>query len=240
MALSPGGDRLVFVALAADGTSRLWVRKFDAVDDRLVFVALAADGTSRLWVRKFDAVDSRLIEGSDGARFPFWSPDGNSIAYFAQNQLKRIAADGGIPQAICDVVLGSRGGAWNKDGVILFSSFGQPLRYVPDTGGVPLPASALDESRQDQNHAWPVFLADGRRFLYLALSKDPAQNGLFQGALGSMAARRVAAAESNVAIVGSSLVSMSKGLLTAHEYDPARLQIQPAAGAHHHRGGNRL
>ena len=56
----------------------------------------------------------------------------------------------------------------------------------------------------------------------------PAQIGLFQGSLGSTAARRIAAAESNVAIVGSSLVSLNKGHLTAHEYDPVHLQIQPA------------
>jgi len=195
---------------------------------RLVFVALAADGTRNLWVRRFDAVESRVLEGSRDAHYPFWSPDGSSIGYFAHNKLKRIAEGGGVPQTICDVVLGGRGGTWNRDGVILFSSFGSPLQYVPDTGGVPKPASELNQSRQDRGHAWPVFLGDGRRFLYLAFSDDPAHTGLFQGTLGSTAARRIAAAESNVAIVGSSLLSLNKGLLTVHEYDPVRLHIQPA------------
>ena len=66
--------------------------------NRLVFVALAADGTRHLWVRRFDAVESRLIEGSEDAHYPFWSPDGSSIAYFAHNKLKRIAEAGGVPQ----------------------------------------------------------------------------------------------------------------------------------------------
>ena len=196
--------------------------------NRLVFVAIAADGTRNLWVRRFDAVESRLVEGSEDAHYPFWSPDGSSIAYFAHNKLKRIAEGGGVPQALCDVVMGTRGGTWNRDGVILFSSFGQPLRQVSDTGGVPLAASELNQSRGDLTHAWPVFLGDGRRFLYLAFGNDPAQIALFQGSLGSTAARRIAAAESNVAIVGSSLVSLNKGLLTAHAYDPVHLQIQPA------------
>ena len=116
--------------------------------NRLVFVTIAADGTRNLWVRRFDAVESRLIEGSEDAHYPFWSPDGSSIAYFAHNKLKRIAEGGGVPQAICDVVLGTRGGTWNRDGVILFSSFGQPLRQVSDTGGVPLAASELNQSRE--------------------------------------------------------------------------------------------
>ena len=196
--------------------------------NRLVFVALAASGTRYLWVRRFDAVESRLLEGSEDAHYPFWSPDGSSIAYFAHNKLKRIAEGGGVPQAICDVVMGTRGGTWNRDGVILFSSFGSPLQQVPDTGGVPRPVTELNPSRQDLTHAWPVFFGDGRRFLYLAFSNDPAQTGLFQGSLGSTATERIAAAESNVAIAGSSLLSLNKGLLTAHEYDPVRLQIQPA------------
>jgi Tol biopolymer transport system component len=196
--------------------------------NRLVFVALAPDGTRKLWLRRFDSVDSRLIEGSEGAHHPFWSPDGTSIGYFVHNKLKRISESGGVAQEICDVVLGARGGTWNRDGVILFSSFGNRLQYVPDTGGVPMPASELEPSRQELTHSWPVFLDDGRRFLYLALSNDPAQTALFQGSLGSTAAQRVAAAESNVAIAGSSVLSLNKGLLTAHEYDPVRGQIQPA------------
>ena len=70
---------------------------------RLVFVAISADGNSRLWLRRFDAVESRPIDGSDGAHHPFWSPDGRSIAFFAHNKLKRIAEAGGLPQDICEV-----------------------------------------------------------------------------------------------------------------------------------------
>ena len=95
--------------------------------NRLVFVALAADGTRNLWVRRFDAVESRLIEGSEDAHHPFWSPDGTSIGYFAHNKLKRIAEAGGVPQDDLRCRAGARGGTWNRDGVILFSSFGHAI-----------------------------------------------------------------------------------------------------------------
>ena len=88
------------------------------------------------------------IDGSDGAHRPFWSPDGRSIAFFAHNRLKRIAEAGGLPQDICEVGWGEGSGTWSREGVILFSAFGQALSRVAETGGLPTPATALDPSRQ--------------------------------------------------------------------------------------------
>ena len=111
---------------------------------RLVFVAISADGNSRLWLRRFADVESRVIDGSDGAHRPFWSPDGRSIAFFAHNRLKRIAEAGGLPQDICEVGWGEGSGTWSREGAILFSAFGQSLSRVAETGGVPTLATALD------------------------------------------------------------------------------------------------
>ena len=193
---------------------------------RLVFVAISADGNSRLWLRRFADVESRLIDGSDGARHPFWSPEGRSIAFFAQGKLKRIAEAGGLPQTICDASIDARAaGAWGRDGTILFGELGHPLSRVHDTGGVPGYATTLDASRQDYWHSWPVFLPDGRRFLFLALSKDPAQTAVYQGTLGSTQIRRAFAGESRIGVAAAHVVTLSKGLLIAQAYDADRAQI---------------
>ena len=196
---------------------------------RLVFVAVDADGTRRLWVRRFDSVQLRAIDGSDDAGHPFWSPDGRSIAFFAHGKLRRLDEAGGLPQDLCDVRLGARGGTWSRNGTIVFGAFGQPLARVAETGGAPTPATALDASLTHHTHAWPVFLPDGRRFLYLAQSTDPAQTAIYQGSLDSNDTRRVVAAESRIGFAGGQLLSLSKGLLIARPYDADGAKVGDAS-----------
>ena len=189
---------------------------------RLVFVALAADGFPHLWIRRFDALDSRRLEGTDDAHYPFWSPDGRWIAFFARNQLLKVPATGGLPQALCDVrLINGNAGTWNTTGTILFSTQGKPLLRIPESGGIPSPATVLDESRQELSHAFPAFLPDGRRFLYLSFSQGAEGAAVYQGALDSTETHRVFSSESNVDVAAGYLVTRNKGFLQAQPYDPA-------------------
>jgi eukaryotic-like serine/threonine-protein kinase len=192
---------------------------------RLVLTALSADGRRKLWLRRFDAVESRPIDGSEDGLYPFWAPDSRTIAFFAHNKLKRIAETGGVPQEICDVTYGPRGGAWSPVGIIVFGSGGRPLMRVADTGGVATPITRLLESRSDRQHTWPVFLPDGRHFLYLAESVNSDETAVFQGSIDGNETRRLFAADAPVGVAGNYLFTLSKGLLSARTYDAAGADV---------------
>jgi hypothetical protein len=86
---------------------------------------------SRLWLRELNAVSPRPLAGSDGAAFPFWSPDSRSIGFFAEAKLKRLDLTGGVAQVLADAPI-ARGGTWNRDGVILFTpGTAYPIFRVP-------------------------------------------------------------------------------------------------------------
>src|SRR5262249_31621698 len=141
---------------------------------RLAFVATGADGRSLLWVRPLDSLEARALPGTEDAYAPFWSWDGRFIGFFSQGTLKKIEASGGPPRTLFSATFSTgRGGAWNRGGVILFApSPTGPLFRIPDAGGQASPVTKLDEARQENSHRWPVFLPDGRRFLYFARSRQ--------------------------------------------------------------------
>src|SRR5439155_24385515 len=136
------------------------------------------------------------LPGTEEGQYPFWSPDSRYIGFFAQGKLKKIAVTGGPVQNLCDAADG-RGGAWNREGVIIFSpSVASPsgLQRVPAGGGIPSPVTQPESGA----HRFPIFLPDGHRFLYLAdRSKTPDQNGIILASLDSKGSRRLLSDMSN-------------------------------------------
>jgi len=190
----------------------------------LVFVAVTASGTRQLWLRRFDTAETHLLAGTDGAIGPFWSPDGGWIGFFARRKLLKLPRTGGQPQVLCDAPPSSRG-TWNDSGTILFSGLGEPLQRVSENGGIVHPVTTLDRSRGDLAHSFPVFLPDGRRFLYLAVRRSDVGSELFQGSLESTETRRVFASEANAGVAGRYLISLNKGVLVAQPYDSNRATV---------------
>jgi Tol biopolymer transport system component/predicted Ser/Thr protein kinase len=174
---TPGSATAQFPALSPDGRN-------------LAFVT-SNGGPNQVWVRALDALDARPLAGTDGATYPFWSPDGVYLGFFAGGKLKKIAIAGGPPQTLCDASSG-RGGAWNREGVILFSPspVGVFLR-VPASGGTPVPVAKVVENAGAQGYRFPVFLPDGVHFLYRASSDKPESSGVFVGSLAGGAAVRL-------------------------------------------------
>jgi Tol biopolymer transport system component len=152
----------------------------------LAFVGAGSDGVRRIWIRRLDSLEAQLLRGTEGAGTPgpFWSPDSRFIAFDGGGSLKKVDISGGPPQRICDLSGNAIGGSWNTDGAIIFGTSG-PVMRVPAAGGVAVPITTLDESRKEDRHILPVFLPDGRHFLYLRVSSAMENSGIYVGSLDS-------------------------------------------------------
>ena len=142
-----------------------------------------------IWLYELGAREARSLGDTEGANFPFWSPDGNSLGFFADGKLKRLEMAGGPVHVLCDAPSG-RGGTWNKDGVILFTPSGQlgeGIHRIPAGGGTTEQVSMPDTNHGENTHRWPQFLPDGKHYLYLAgnVSGGIETDGLYVGALDS-------------------------------------------------------
>jgi len=172
---TPSTDQPGHFALSPDGR-------------QVVFVA-SGDGASRLWVRSLATAAVQPLAGTDGATWPFWSPDGRSVGFFAGGALKRLDLGGGAPQTLAPVPVGF-GGTWSADGVIVFApSLTTALRRVSATGGAVTDVTTLGP--QQAGHGTPFFLPDGRRFLFAAAG-GPDVTGIYLGSLDGSPAIRLA------------------------------------------------
>jgi Tol biopolymer transport system component len=193
----------------------------------LAFTAVGAEGTPLLYVRPLSAVAAQPLSGTEGASFPFWSPDSRLVGFFARGKLKRVDASGGPVTAVCDAAEG-RGGTWNRDGDILFANRYSPIYRVRATGGRPIEVTQLDPKRGDTTHRWPQFLPDGHHFLYLAapLGMQSESNTIFVASLDGKENREILPASSNVAYASGHLLYTREGALVAQPFDPRGLRVQ--------------
>ena len=191
---------------------------------RLAFVATVQNKRG-LWIRPLDGTASRLLPGTDGAYFPFWSPDSRSLAYFAGTKLWRTDLAQGAPLEICDAGPEARGGAWSDDGTILFASFGSGLRRVPAAGGSPAPITALEAAQGEISHYWPQFLSGGR-FLYAVRGNSEQHTGIYASTLDQPGQRtRLIAGPTQAAYAADHLLWLRGSTLVAQRLDADRLQL---------------
>lgn len=140
----------------------------------LAFTGTRPDGKTAIWIRPMNSLEAHELAGTEGAIFPFWSPDGHAMGFFADAKLKTIDVAGGSAATICDAQF-ARGGSWGSDGTIVFTPATQTgIMRVSATGGTPSAVTKLDHA-QHSSHRWPFFLPDGKHFLYLAINHDPAR-----------------------------------------------------------------
>jgi len=153
---------------------------------RLAFAAADADGKQRIWLRSLDSLEARPLLGTESGYIGimFWSPDGRFIAYDAGAKLIKIDLSGSPPQTLCDN-LGSllTGGSWNRDGLIIFGLTGQGLMRVSAAGGAPSPLAIPQKAGHKVSACFPIFLPDGRHFIYYNMSPTPENEGGFISSL---------------------------------------------------------
>jgi serine/threonine protein kinase len=195
----------------------------------LAFVAAESSGKSLLWVRPFESLTAHALPGTEGAGYPFWSPDSRFLGFTAQGKLKKIDVRGGPPVPLCDAGT-SRGGTWNRDGVILFQPGLGGLFRVSAAGGQPAPVTQLDKARGEVTHRWPQFLPDGRHFLYDTRFTQTENNGIYLGSLDSNQRRRLVNTNSKAVYVSPGyLLFVRGGSLMAQPFDGTRLEIRGEA-----------
>ncbi|HWC99479.1 MAG TPA: protein kinase [Candidatus Sulfopaludibacter sp.] len=199
----PGGiGRDAMVALSPDGRS--------------IAISAVEEGKFRLKIRTLDSLDTRLLPAADGARFPFWSPDGKQIGFFADGKLKTILVAGGEPVAIADVVPIILGATWGTQGVIVFSQ-ARELYRVSEKGGVP-------ERLYKPNLTVafnPEFLPDGNHLLWVNMYE-----GVILGSLdGKPPARLLPDQSRTVYSPDGYLVFARQGRLTAQRFDLKTLKL---------------
>ena len=190
---------------------------------RIAFVASNAAGSQGLWTRALGAQSAQLIAGTDGAGFPFWSPDGQSIAFFKDEKLVIIPADGGTVQVLADAV-NNRGGTWNRDGVIVFvPATGLGLHKISVSAGsaaTPLDTAAVQAAARP---SWPSFLPDGQRFLYTSVRDGKAW--ITVGSVADSTRTPILEAVSRAQFADGYLLFGSKGGLYAQPFDPVTLTL---------------
>jgi Tol biopolymer transport system component len=204
-AVSPDGSQIAYVA-------------FPRLDS-----GEKATGTNAIWIRDLASPEPRLLATSDRDAYPFWSPDGRWIGFFANGKLNKVESRGGPVIELCDAMEG-RGGSWNQDGIIIFQrDWSEPLMRIAAGGGSPQPLTTLDPEREELLHRWPAFLPDGRHFIYYVVcTTNPAENensGIYLGSLDSDESRMLIRGESRALYSQGHLLYRVGSTLMAHPFD---------------------
>ncbi len=191
---------------------------------RIAYATTDAKG-SLIHILRLDSVVAEPLAGTEGGSAPFWSPDGNTLGFFAAGKLRTIKVAGGPAQVISDAAE-QRGGSWGHDGTIIFAVAAGPLFRVNASGGMPAPIATADGASDEHGRRFPQFLPDGRQFLYYIWRGPEPRRGIYIGSLDSPVTKHVLTAES--AAVYSEpgyILFVRSDTLLAQRFDVQKLEL---------------
>ena len=225
----PDGMSVSHMALSRDGSM-------------LVFVSPEeSSALPMLYVQRIGTSTVTLLPGTQGASYPFWSPDGAYVGFFAGGKLQKIAVSGGTPQPLTSV-LAARGGTWGRQNVIVYAPDpSSPLWRInaDGSGAAPITAELMAANSLQQTHRWPVFLPDGKHFLYWAgnfsNAPDDKISGIYLGSIDDKQQKRVLLCHSSFGYDSGHLYyAGDQKQLVGVNFDPTRGQVSgnstPIAG----------
>jgi serine/threonine protein kinase len=192
----------------------------------LAYVAQPGDEARAIWIRTINGDNAQRLPRTENASAVQWSPDSRYIAFLADGKLKKIDLTGGAGQVICDAA-NLRGFTWNRDGVILLSK-DNIIARVSDRGGDVQPITTIDTAHKEQAHVGPVFLPDGKHFIYLIIGLVPENAGFFVGSLDGGMPKRVLPLPNQInglAYVNGYLLLVG-GRLTAQRFNESTLAVE--------------
>ena len=189
----------------------------------IVFSTVVQNQQRFLTLRRTDSLKAQTLPGTQGANNPFWSPDSKSIGFVSQGQIKRIEVSGGPALTIASDAV-NLGASWNREDVILFSTGAGGLKRVSASGGPAVAVSTLDTPLVLSD---PVFLNDGRHFLFQATELGSAGiGGVYVGSLDSREKpKRVLGLNSNAIASSGYLLFVRDRDLLAQPFDETRLEL---------------
>jgi Tol biopolymer transport system component len=230
---APPADCGVRFSIPAPPGAEIAPRQIPAVSpdaSQVAFTAAGTDGVARLWLHSLRRARAAVVPGTEGAAFPFWSPDGGQLGFFADSRLKRVDLASGAVQAIGDAP-DPRGGSWSPNGIMIFSArtdggTSRAIFSVPAAGGPIVRRTKAPQSDGEGGDSWPAFLPDGWHFVYSLVSA----NRLYLGSLRSSERVRFPGMSSPVAPVGRYLLIAAGDVLYAAAFDRKVLHVvdQPA------------
>ena len=200
-------------------------------DGKLLAYVATEGGTQKLYVRPLDQMEATALSGTEGARNPFFSPDGQWIGFFTGSALKKVSVSGGAPLTLTSAGDG-RGGTWSEDDtIVLASNTTTGLSRVSAAGGEPEEVTTPGEG--ERSHRWPWFLPGGKAALFMTQDDGQAYDD------SDIEAVNLATGERTVVHRGGTyprylpsghLIYVRDGTLFAVPFDPDRLETtgQPA------------
>jgi Tol biopolymer transport system component len=202
-------------------------------DGQILVFAAQKDGQPQLYLRSMSQIEDKPIAGTQDAREPFFSPDGQWIAFFAADKLKKVPVGGGQPFLICDAMgQNQRGGSWGPDDTIVFSAeYGSPLIRVSAGGGKPVALTTLNAAKGERTHRWPQVLPNGKGVIFtIGAADSPGNYDEALLAVYSFATRetRILLQGANMARYATSgdLLFTKGGVLYAAPFDEGRMELK--------------